>query len=78
MTSQTDKSRISPLTAVLAGGLTAATLDILYAFIAFAAVATPVRILQSVASGLLGKASYRDGLASAALGAALHLSLIHI
>jgi hypothetical protein len=33
----------------------------------------PIRILQSVASGVLGPASYSGGAASALLGAALHL-----
>jgi hypothetical protein len=33
---------------------------------------SPVRILQSIAAGLLGKAAYAGGAGSAALGAALH------
>ena len=75
MTAPDSTSGISPLTAILAGGVTAATLDITYAFIAFASRATPVKILQSVASGVLGKASYQGGLNSAALGALLHTSI---
>ena len=69
------KSGLSPLTAIVAGGLAAAILDITYAFIAFAAHASPVKILQSVASGVLGKASYQGGLGSAALGALLHTAI---
>jgi hypothetical protein len=70
------KTQISPAAAVLAGGLTAATLDILYAFIFFSfRGASPVRILQSVASGLLGKASYQGGASSAALGGVLHYTI---
>jgi uncharacterized membrane protein YagU involved in acid resistance len=33
---------------------------------------SPLRILQSIASGLLGAASYEGGLGTAALGLALH------
>jgi hypothetical protein len=67
---------IRPLTAILAGGLTAAVLDITYAFVAFGPRgASPMKILHSVASGLLGKASYQGGIATAALGAALHLAI---
>jgi uncharacterized membrane protein YagU involved in acid resistance len=35
--------------------------------------APPIRILQSIASGLLGRAAYQGGFATAALGAVLHL-----
>jgi hypothetical protein len=76
MTSQASPRRLSPLTAILAGGLTAAALDISYAFIAFGLRGvSPVKILQSVASGLLGKASYQGGLATAALGGLLHAAI---
>jgi hypothetical protein len=63
-----------PLLFVLAGGLVAGTLDILYAC-AFWALKRQVpvqRILQSVAAGLLGKASFDGGARTAALGLALH------
>jgi hypothetical protein len=70
------RTGIRPLVAVIGGGLTAATLDILYAFLAFGPRGvSPVRVLQSVASGLLGKASYQGGLASAALGALTHAAI---
>ena len=70
------KAGIDPLVAVVAGGVTAALLDILYAFAAFGLRdAGPVRVLQSVASGLLGKASYQGGLATAALGGLLHAAI---
>ena len=55
-------------------GLVAGALDILYA-ITYWAIARDVpaaRILQSVASGLLGKSSFDGGAATAALGLALH------
>lgn len=67
---------LRPLAAVLAGGLTAAVLDITYAFIAFGLRgASPMQILQSVASGLLGKASYTGGVAAAVLGGVLHVAI---
>jgi uncharacterized membrane protein YagU involved in acid resistance len=59
---------------VLAGGLIAGTLDIAYACI-FWGLKSDVparRILQSVAAGLLGKASFEGGWQTAALGLALH------
>jgi uncharacterized membrane protein YagU involved in acid resistance len=64
----------SPLVLVAAGGLLAATLDILYAcvFWAMQASVPPRRILQSVAAGLLGESSFRGGNGTAALGLFLH------
>lgn len=68
---------LSPAVAVLAGGLTAALLDIVYAFTVFGLThgTSPARILQSIASGVLGKAAYQGGLGAAALGAALHVGI---
>ena len=64
---------MSPVRAVVYGGLTVAVLDIADAFIFYAFYgATPVRILQSIAVGILGPASYDGGAASAILGAILH------
>jgi uncharacterized membrane protein YagU involved in acid resistance len=59
---------------VLAGGLVAGTLDIAYAcrFWAIKAGVPARRILQSVAAGLLGKASFEGGAATATLGLGLH------
>ncbi len=65
---------IRPSLFVLAGGLVAGTLDIIFAC-AFWAVRSKVpaqRILQSVAAGLLGKASFAGGVRTAVLGLALH------
>ena len=60
--------------AIVVGGLVAGTLDILYAitFYWFRNGVQPIRILQSVASGLLGKSAYQGGVPTAALGLALH------
>jgi hypothetical protein len=59
---------------VLAAGLVAGTLDIAFAcvFWAIKSDVPVVRILQSVAAGLVGRASYEGGEATAALGLALH------
>jgi uncharacterized membrane protein YagU involved in acid resistance len=59
---------------VVMGGLVAGALDIVYActFWAMRADVPPRRILQSVAAGLLGPASFKGGTATAALGLALH------
>jgi hypothetical protein len=70
------KTAISPLLAVLGGGLTAALLDITYAFVFFGLRGvSATRILQSIASGVLGKAAYQAGAGAALLGAVLHLAI---
>jgi hypothetical protein len=56
--------------AVLAG-LAGGAADILTAFVIYRP-ATPERILQSVASGLLGPASFQGGWTSAAIGLVAH------
>jgi hypothetical protein len=59
--------------AIVTGGLVAGACDITYAFVAYGMRgASPVRILQSVASGLLGRSSFEGGAATATLGAFLH------
>jgi hypothetical protein len=59
--------------AIAWGGLAAGVLDITAAFVIYGARgATPVRILQSIAGGLIGPAAFRGGLQTAALGALLH------
>ncbi len=65
--------RISPLSAILIGGAIGGTCDITYA-IGFSALhgVPPMRILQSVASGLLGAPAFNGGTPSAALGLGLH------
>jgi len=58
------------LPAILWGGLLVGILDALDAVVFFGA--TPLRVFQSIAAGLLGKASFQGGLWTAALGALLH------
>jgi hypothetical protein len=58
---------------ILIGALTVAVLDILEPIIFYGVRGVPpIRIFQSVAAGLLGRASYAGGIGSALLGAALH------
>ncbi len=64
---------LSTAGALVAGTLTVGVLDILDAFIFFGLRgARPVGILQSIASGVLGRAAYQGGLRTAALGLLLH------
>jgi hypothetical protein len=66
----------SSLRGILIGGLAAGVLDILYAFVLAALRGgTPLRVLQSVASGVLGSSAYKGGAAAAALGLGLHLGI---
>lgn len=59
--------------ATLLGGLVVGTLDIADALIFFGfRGVSPTRILQGIASGLLGRDAFAGGLATAALGLALH------
>ena len=65
--------QLSGLSAVLIGGAIAGACDITYAITFWAFRGIPAtRVLQSVASGLLGAPAFKGGLATAALGLALH------
>jgi hypothetical protein len=58
---------------VLLGGLIAGALDLTFAFVFYwPQGATPLRILQTIASGVLGRGSFEMGATSAALGAFFH------
>lgn len=59
--------------AILTAGALAGALDIAAAFTIYALRDVgPVRILQSIASGILGRAAFAGGAATAALGLLLH------
>lgn len=59
--------------AVLFAGLLAGVLDITAAFVIFGRRgATPLEVLQSVATGLLGRDAYNGGWRTGLLGGALH------
>lgn len=58
-------------------GLVSGTLDLAYAFAAYALVGVaPIRILQSIASGIQGRAAYEGGVGSAVLGAVAHYGIV--
>jgi hypothetical protein len=59
--------------AIFWGGLIAGTLDISAAFVnSGLRGVSPTRVLQAIASGLLGKDAFNGGFATAALGLVLH------
>src|SRR5471030_331245 len=65
--------RRNPYLGIFLGGLIAGTLDILAAFLNLHRVGVaPERVLQGIASGLLGRSSFRGGMATAALGLFCH------
>jgi hypothetical protein len=66
-------SQPAGLAMVLGAGLLGGALDLAFAFLYYGpSGATPVRILQFIASGVLGQGSFQMGLESAALGAFCH------
>jgi hypothetical protein len=63
--------------AILVGGGLAATFDIIYAFVISApAGVSPTRVLQSVASGLLGSRAFEGGTGAAAVGLLAHYGIL--
>jgi hypothetical protein len=65
--------RTRALPTILSAGVTAGVLDITAAFVTWSMRGVkPIRILQGIASGLLGSNSFNGGWGTAALGAALH------
>lgn len=71
---------MTPSQAILLGGLTVGTLDILDAFVfnGFRGI-SPSRILQFIASGVLGReAAFSGGAATAALGLLLHFFIAFV
>ena len=68
--------RGAALFGILVGGLIAGGFDITYAIVFSSLRGVPaIRVLQSVASGLLGRAAYDGGGTTAALGLLLHFSI---
>jgi hypothetical protein len=65
---------------VLVGGALVGACDIGAAILVYAIVlgkTTPVRVLQSVAAGVLGRETYNGGAATAALGLTLHFTIAY-
>jgi hypothetical protein len=64
---------LSPMRALLLGALVVGALDITDAFVFFGLRGVaPVRILQGIASGVLGRAALEGGVPAAVLGLCLH------
>jgi hypothetical protein len=62
--------------AALIGGLVAGALDIIYAFVWLGMSGrTPLWVLQTIASGWLGRAAFTGGIAAGALGLASHFGI---
>ena len=58
---------------MLLGGVCAGVLDFIGACVSnYSRGVTPLRIAQSIASGLLGRAAFEGGYKTAALGVVLH------
>jgi hypothetical protein len=70
------RQRRATLIAIFGGGFTAGLLDILDPIVTWGIEGvSPVRILQSVASGLLGPAAFTGGWRTALLGVAAHFTI---
>jgi len=79
MNLSTDSSTRLALRALLLAGLVAGALDISAAILVnLLRDIPPVRILQSVASGLLGREAYAGGAMTATLGLALHFAMMFV
>ena len=64
--------------AILWAGLIAGTLDITDALVFYGLRGVPpVRLLQNIASGLLGRSAFQGGLGTAALGLLLHFAIAY-
>jgi uncharacterized membrane protein YagU involved in acid resistance len=65
--------------AILWGTLVAGALDAIDGVIAYGILGmNPIQVLQYIASGMLGKASFEGGLATAALGTVLHFFIAFV
>jgi hypothetical protein len=69
--------RRSLATPIIIAGLVAGTLDILdpIIFYSIRSNTPPIRIMQSVASGLLGRSAFAGGTRTAAIGLAIHFCI---
>ncbi|HLT91545.1 MAG TPA: hypothetical protein VKZ85_11415 [Woeseiaceae bacterium] len=73
------QARPGALRAVLYAGLLAGALDLAYALVANGMRGIePARIMQSIASGLLGTRAYEHGAATATLGVVLHFLIMFV
>lgn len=74
-----ERKPITPAQALVLGGLAVGVLDLLDAVVFFGARGVgPVVILQSIASGVLGRTAFSGGAATAALGVLLHFVIAFV
>jgi len=60
-----------PVPAILVGGLIVGVLDLIYAILVYSPQ-RPIRVAQTIASGILGAKSYSGGASTVTLGVILH------
>ena len=78
-TSLAPKQALTKTQAIFWSGLIAGTLDAVDGVIAYGTQGlNPIQVLQYIASGALGRSAFQGGLATAALGAALHFTIAWI
>lgn len=71
------RSAIRPIPWLLLAAIGAAVLDLGFAVLFWAAEGVPaIRVLQSIATWLLGRAAYEGGIATAVLGSVLYVALM--
>jgi len=68
---ESPRQKSSAIQAILWGGLIVGVLDLTYAIVVYSP-RDPILIPQTIASGVLGLKSYREGIPSAVLGVVLH------
>jgi len=75
LTSSVDRETPRALDTIVYGGIVVAILDGLFAFVFYGLIlgVKPLRIFQSVASGLLGRSSFDGGVRTFVFGLLLHL-----
>jgi hypothetical protein len=69
-----------PVAKILTAGVLVGILDGLFAVVLYVAVlklSTPIRVFQGVAAAVLGRESFQGGLATFALGLAMHFAVAH-
>ncbi len=72
-----EEGSLRPARALLYGALVVGVLDAIDAFVFFGLTrgVSPTRVFQSIAGGLLGRSTFRGGVATALLGVLVHFSV---
>ena len=68
------------LSTIVLAGSAAAAIDLVFAFVFFGIGfgVAPMRVMQSIASGLFGSAAFDGGAATAAIGVAAHFFILNV